>query len=110
MESDMIFNERYTEDDILLLIQAFTALISTSCNRRKRNSHVTCLRWRGFLFTYKRSRDVNKCAPRIEGVTKHRFSPILEAPFAASGGSSTDVPVGSLFVVNTLEALKLSSQ
>ena len=69
------------------LYQHFTPLISTSCkfsSQTKRNSNVTCLRGRGFWFTNKRSRDVNKCARRIEDVTPHELAYIRSRPFAAS--------------------------
>ena len=59
---------------------------------------MTCLRRRGFWFTYKRSLGVNKCASRIEGVTPHNVAYIA---------SFRDVPVGSLFVVNTLENIQI---
>ena len=53
-QSDMICNERHTDDDTLLLIltlyQHFTALISTSCK-------FPSLRKRRRLFTYKKSHD-----------------------------------------------------
>ena len=54
----------------------------------------------GPWFTRKRSRDVNKCAPRIESVISYR--PIFEVDRLLLPGSFRDVPVGYLFVVNTL--------
>ena len=40
---------------------------------------MTYLRRQGFWFTYKRSRDVNKFAPRTEGVTQHNFASLSPA-------------------------------
>ena len=61
----------------------------------------------GFLwFMCKRSHDVNKCAPRIEGVTPHNFA-ILEVDRALLPGFFMDVPVDSLFVVNSLENIQI---
>ena len=67
---------------------------------------MTCLSRRGFLFTYKRSHDVNKFAPLIEGVTK-TISLTLEVDHCLLPGSFRDVPVDSLFVVNTLENIQI---
>ena len=105
----LIFNERHTDDDTLILIPA---LYSIGINKfmfpsqRKRNSHVTCLRRQGFWFAYKRSRDINKCASRIDGVTPHNFACIKVGRLLLPG-SFRDVPVDYLYVFNTLVKIQI---
>ena len=87
---------------VYFLYQYFKAFISTGCklpSQRKRNSHMTYLGRRRFLAYVKSSCGVNKCAQRIEGVTPRDFAYIRNRAFRVL----TNVPVDSLFVVNTLE-------
>ena len=83
----MIFNERHTDDDTLLLIPALYSIdinkLSVFVIEEKKQSR-DIFEEAGFWLTYKRWRNVNKCATRIEGYTPHNFAYIRGKPFAAS--------------------------